>query len=35
VKRKADPGTARAVRELQLDGVGFLNETAAIIRSAS
>jgi cell division protein FtsI (penicillin-binding protein 3) len=27
VKRKADPGTARAVRELQLDGVGFLNET--------
>ncbi len=27
VKRKADPGTARAVRELSLDGVGFLNET--------
>ena len=27
VKRKADPGTARAVRDLQLDGVGFLNET--------
>ena len=27
VKRKVDPGTARAVRELQLDGVGFLNET--------
>jgi cell division protein FtsI (penicillin-binding protein 3) len=27
VKRKADPGTVRAVRELQLDGVGFLNET--------
>ncbi len=27
VKRKADPGTARAVRDLSLDGVGFLNET--------
>jgi cell division protein FtsI (penicillin-binding protein 3) len=27
VKRKADPGTSRAVRDLQLDGVGFLNET--------
>jgi cell division protein FtsI (penicillin-binding protein 3) len=27
VKRKADPGTARAVRDLQLDGIGFLNET--------
>jgi cell division protein FtsI (penicillin-binding protein 3) len=27
VKRKVDPGTARVVRELQLDGIGFLNET--------
>ena len=27
VKRKVDPGTARAVRDLQLDGIGFLNET--------
>lgn len=26
VKRKMDPATARAVRELQLDGVGFLTE---------
>jgi cell division protein FtsI (penicillin-binding protein 3) len=27
VKRKVDPATARAVRALQLDGVGFLPET--------
>jgi cell division protein FtsI (penicillin-binding protein 3) len=27
VKRKVDPATARAVRDLQLDGVGFLAET--------
>jgi cell division protein FtsI (penicillin-binding protein 3) len=26
VRRKVDPGTARAVRDLQLDGVGFLTE---------
>ena len=26
VKRKVDPATARAVRDLQLDGVGFLTE---------
>jgi cell division protein FtsI (penicillin-binding protein 3) len=27
VKRKVDPATARAVRDLQLDGIGFLGET--------
>lgn len=27
VKRKVDPATARAVRDLQLDGIGFLTET--------
>jgi cell division protein FtsI (penicillin-binding protein 3) len=27
VKRKLDPATARAVRALQLDGIGFLTET--------
>jgi cell division protein FtsI (penicillin-binding protein 3) len=27
VKRKLDPATARAVRELQLDGIGLLTET--------
>lgn len=27
VKRKLDPGTAQAVRALQLDGIGFLTET--------
>jgi cell division protein FtsI (penicillin-binding protein 3) len=26
VRRKVDPGTSRAVRELQLDGIGFLTE---------
>ncbi len=27
VRRKVDPATARAVRDLQLDGIGFLTET--------
>jgi cell division protein FtsI (penicillin-binding protein 3) len=27
VKRKVDPATTRAVRDLQLDGIGFLTET--------
>jgi cell division protein FtsI (penicillin-binding protein 3) len=27
VRRKADPGVARAVRDLQLEGIGFITET--------